>query len=205
MGEKATEVEIKAEEVAEASGELVVINALTNINQLTEKQALGLLRGRYKGIVVDYTTAEGDKTARRLRGELVSIRTSGNKKRLELNRKRLEENKKCNEAFGRIETVVKELEDPYDKGIEAEEEKAKAIKEGRGLDAIWARAKEHAIKLALCGHEDGEISAAVMEWAITVVNYSVANSIASIQTRLSDNQQEADTKWCETGRDSERN
>jgi hypothetical protein len=158
--ESAIEMEI----VDETRSELAVFNALTEPTQLTEKQAIALLNERYKGIPIDCSTTAGDKTARVWRSELVSIRTSGDKKRLELNRKALEENKKRNDAFVRIKGVVEELEKPFDDGIKAEEDRKKAIQAEK--DRIKAEAQKvlddkisaiGQLPLKIIGKDSGEI------------------------------------------------
>jgi 5S rRNA maturation endonuclease (ribonuclease M5) len=60
--------------------------------------------------------------------------------------------------------------------------------------ALWARAAEHANKLALCGHEGGEISASVMRWAIDVSVFCTEKMLTEIERNISDNEHEATSK-----------
>lgn len=72
--------------------------------------------------------------------------------------------------------------------------KIAAYKEGQGLDAIYGRAVEHAIKLALCGHTNEIISKDTLIWAIDVAEYCMETTLSSVKNRIADSQNEADIK-----------
>jgi hypothetical protein len=69
------------------------------------------------------------------------------------------------------------------------------IKNRSGYDAIWNRAGEHAIKLALVGHQMGEpIDTDVVDWAIALAENRTRFLIQAVSKHVSNNQQEAITK-----------
>lgn len=63
-----------------------------------------------------------------------------------------------------------------------------------GHSAIYSRLAEHAIKLALCGHEGDSISGSVMRWAIDVATHCSGALVKSINENLSANETEAEYK-----------
>lgn len=66
---------------------------------------------------------------------------------------------------------------------------------GEGVfSSIWARVPEHANKLALCGHEDGEISAKVMQWGIDVAVFCAEKMLREIEQNIADNEHESNSK-----------
>lgn len=54
-----------------------------------------------------------------------------------------------------------------------------------GLSPMYARAAEHAIKLALAGHEGDSITADAMRWGIAVANFCVASMVETVKQNVS--------------------
>lgn len=65
-------------------------------------------------------------------------------------------------------------------------------KDGSRYAAIYNRAPEHAIKLALVAHEGVTISERVMRWGIEMSTHCCSQLIKAVHDRLSDNAVEAD-------------
>jgi hypothetical protein len=59
---------------------------------------------------------------------------------------------------------------------------------------LWARAREIAIKLALCGHENGVISGKVLKWSIEVAKFCINQFIADIEAHIADTPYQATLK-----------
>ena len=72
----------------------------------------------------------------------------------------------------------------------------KEIKAMSGLEALWTRAVEHAIKVSLVCHDvkSGVIDLKVMRWSIDFVKVMVQNQIDSLKDNLYDNEQEREIK-----------
>jgi hypothetical protein len=66
---------------------------------------------------------------------------------------------------------------------------------GDGMHSIWARTFEHSTKLALVAHEGDMISEEAMRWAIELARYNSQYLCDQIELRISDNEQEQQTKW----------
>lgn len=62
------------------------------------------------------------------------------------------------------------------------------------FSSIWSRAAEHANKLALCAHENGEISEEVMKWGIEVAKFCAEKMTREVAENISDNEHEANVK-----------
>lgn len=75
-------------------------------------------------------------------------------------------------------------------------ETRKEIKDRSGLEALWTRGVEHAIKIALVCHnvESGEIDLKVAKWAINFVKTMIKNEIIELKENLYDNEAEKDIK-----------
>ena len=81
------------------------------------------------------------------------------------------------------------------------------IRGGGLLAPIWARSREHAIKLALVAHSyrEGIICSVTMQWACEMAMYLSQVAIKAIQDNVSDSQHEATlmrvykiiARWCE--------
>lgn len=73
-----------------------------------------------------------------------------------------------------------------------EENRIREIKKGSGLAAIWARTREHAIKLALVGHsyQEGIIDANVMTWACDMAMHLSHVAIKAIAENVADSDHE---------------
>jgi hypothetical protein len=93
----------------------------------TEK-ALAELRQRYAGVQYDLTTTAGDKAARAARLELVSLRTTLEKRRKEFKAPALELGKMIDAEASRITAEIVALETPIDSQIKADEARRAAEK-----------------------------------------------------------------------------
>ncbi len=73
-----------------------------------------------------------------------------------------------------------------------EDNRIREIKKGSGLAAIWARTREHAIKLALVGHsyQEGIIDANVMTWACDMAMHLSHVAIKAIAENVADSDHE---------------
>lgn len=60
--------------------------------------------------------------------------------------------------------------------------------------ALWGRAREHAIKLALCGHAGGVIDAPCMVWACGLVDCLTIRLIERLKRSLFVNEHEKETQ-----------
>jgi hypothetical protein len=128
------------------------INGDTVVVQYSKTEAaLSDLRGKYKGVAYDLTTTKGDKEARAARLELITLRTSLEKKRKEFKAPALEFGKKIDSEAARITIEILELENPIDQQIKADEFRRAAEKAERDrieaarvqalrdkIAAIWA-------------------------------------------------------------------
>ena len=90
--------------------------------------ALNELRQKYQGVQFDVVTTAGDKAAREARQTLVKLRTGLEAKRKELKGPALEYAKRIDTEAKRIETAIRELEEPIDAQIKAEEQRKAAEK-----------------------------------------------------------------------------
>jgi hypothetical protein len=70
----------------------------------------------------------------------------------------------------------------------ADENRLIEFKNGNGLDAIWSRTREHAIKLALAAHEEGIIESSAMAWACRMAMWSSQYAISRIKESVSDSE-----------------
>lgn len=95
----------------------------TIVEYTATEAGLADLRTRLKNVVFDVRTTAGDKAARAARKELVTLRTSLDTRRLELNSGDLERIRKRNAEATRIATEIKALEEPLDEQIKAEEKR----------------------------------------------------------------------------------
>lgn len=94
--------------------------------------ALAELRTKYADAAFDLTTVAGNKAARAARLELVTLRTSLEKKRKELKEPALEYSRRIDSEAKRIAAAILELETPIDEQIKADEarrEREKAERE----------------------------------------------------------------------------
>lgn len=85
--------------------------------------ALATLRTKYEGVLFDLTTTAGDKAARAGRLELVTLRTSLEKKRKEFKAPALEFGAKIDAEAKRITAEIVALETPIDAQINADEKR----------------------------------------------------------------------------------
>lgn len=90
--------------------------------------ALNELRQKYQGVQFDVVTTAGDKAAREARQTLVKLRTGLEAKRKELKGPALEYAKRIDTEAKRIEAAIRELEEPIDAQIKAEEQRKAAEK-----------------------------------------------------------------------------
>lgn len=94
----------------------------TGIVEYSETEAaLAALRARYANVVWDCTTPKGDKDARAVRLELVTLRTALDKKRLALNADDQARIKARNDKAKRITGEITSMEEPVDAAIRAQE------------------------------------------------------------------------------------
>ena len=105
--------------------------------------ALAKLRETYKGAVFDVTTTKGLDQAKEARKELRSLRTALELKRKDLKAPILERGELIDNEAKRITAALKELEEPIDEQIKAEERRREAEKEERER-----LRRERAIKIA---------------------------------------------------------
>ena len=94
--------------------------------------ALADLRTKYADAAFDLTTVAGNKAARAARLELVTLRTTLEKKRKELKEPALEYSRRIDSEAKRITAAILELESPIDEQIKADEarrEREKAERE----------------------------------------------------------------------------
>jgi hypothetical protein len=106
--------------------------------------ALADLKQRYTGATFDLTTTKGDKAARQARVELITLRTSLEKKRLELKRPALTFGKKIDEEAARIQEQILALERPIDAQIKADEERREKERQERERIEAERKAKHEA-------------------------------------------------------------
>lgn len=90
--------------------------------------ALAELRQQYQGVQFDVATTKGDKAAREARQMLVKLRTGLEAKRKELKGPALDYAKRIDTEAKRIEAAIRELEEPIDAQIKAEEQRKAAEK-----------------------------------------------------------------------------
>ncbi|WP_342617182.1 hypothetical protein [Rhodoferax sp. GW822-FHT02A01] len=115
MSEVVEEVEVL--DRAEISGSTVLV-------QYSKTEAdLAALRKKHAGVVFDLTTTKGDKEARAARLELVTLRTSLEKKRKEFKAPALEFGKKIDSEAERITKEIVALETHIDLQIKADEKR----------------------------------------------------------------------------------
>lgn len=110
---------------AEISGENVIVEYSAT------EAALAALRQKYAGIVFDLTTVKGDKEARAARLELITLRTSLEKKRKQFKAPALEFGKKIDSEASRVTDEILALENPIDAQIRADEARRAAEKAER--------------------------------------------------------------------------
>ena len=96
--------------------------------------ALADLQRRYAGVVWDCSTASGDRDARAVRKELVSLRTSLDKMRLQLNADDQARIKARNDEAKRITGEIEKLEGPVDAAIKAEEQRKEAERQRKAAE-----------------------------------------------------------------------
>ena len=100
------------------------INGGTMLVQYGKTEAaLATLRTKYEGVLFDLTTTAGDKAARAGRLELVTLRTSLEKKRKEFKAPALEFGAKIDAEAKRITAEIVALETPIDAQINADEKR----------------------------------------------------------------------------------
>lgn len=92
---------------------------------------LAQLRDKYAGVKFDLATKEGDEEARAARRELVKLRTSLEAKRKELKAPALAYAMAIDSEAKRITAQIKELEEPIDGQIKADEQRKAAEKAER--------------------------------------------------------------------------
>lgn len=90
--------------------------------------ALAELRQQYQGVQFDVATTKGDEAARKARQTLVKLRTGLEAKRKELKGPALDYAKRIDTEAKRIEAAIRELEEPIDAQIRAEEARKAAEK-----------------------------------------------------------------------------
>jgi len=61
-----------------------------------------------------------------------------------------------------------------------------------GLDALWTRGAENAMKLALCGHDGDVIEADVARWACQMIEYMMHRNVDFLKDNLADNDTQAE-------------
>lgn len=103
--------------------------ALTKLNEL------------YRGVVYDVTTSKGMKDAKCARAELRTWRTDLEKERKRLKEWHLEEGRKIDNEARRITKELRDLEDPIDEQIKAEEGRKEAEKKAAEEAAAKAEAE----------------------------------------------------------------
>lgn len=114
----------------------------SSIVEYQETEAkLAILRKQYKGVLFDVTTTSGDKAARVVRKQFVTLRTSLNEKRLELNAEDRARIESRNADAARITAEIGKLEDPIDEQIKAQETRKEAERVAK-IDAEIARVAE---------------------------------------------------------------
>lgn len=96
--------------------------------------ALAELRQRYAAVVWDCSTVKGDKDARAVRKELVTLRTSLEGKRKALKAPALEYSRRIDSEAARITAQIVELEEPVDAAIKAEEARKEAERQRRAAE-----------------------------------------------------------------------
>lgn len=105
------------------------VSAITEFNQT--EAGLAQLRAEVEGMTFDCSTTAGDKEARRVRMSLVSLRTTIEAKRKELNAPLLERKNLIDSEAKRIIGEVKSLEDPIDVLIRQAEAEREARRQER--------------------------------------------------------------------------
>jgi hypothetical protein len=85
------------------------------------EQALAALREKYKDVVFDVSTGKGMTAAKEARAELRGLRTTLEKKRVEIKAPALERCRMIDAEAKRITAELSKLEDPIDERIKAEE------------------------------------------------------------------------------------
>lgn len=104
--------------------------------------ALADLAQRYRGATFDLTTTKGNKAARDARQELVTLRTSLEKRRKEFKAPALEFGKLIDAEAKRITDAIEKLEQPIDAQIKADEERREREAEAK-RQAEAARVQAH--------------------------------------------------------------
>jgi DNA repair exonuclease SbcCD ATPase subunit len=121
-------------EGTEVIDQAVIETALVIPDKNKTEKALALLKKEFSGLIIDCSTPAGEKDAREKRRMLVSLRTTGDKRRLELNKPEKQKIDDRNAQWKLIESAIEGYESPIDKSIkdveairerEAEEKKAK--------------------------------------------------------------------------------
>jgi colicin import membrane protein len=140
-------------------------------------RALGELRQKYQGIVYDVTVAAEMTAARAARRELVTLRTSLEKLRLELNATDQERIRLRNAEAKRITGEIAALEEPIDAAIKNEEErrenerKAREERERQRVSDIHAKiAGINAIPAALINKRAADIEAVIEELRVRAID-----------------------------------
>jgi hypothetical protein len=83
----------------------------------------------------------------------------------------------------------------FDKALrEFDQKRKEAGQRNEALESLWARAGEHAIKLALVVESGSQIERVTLEWALEVTTILVDNLTKAVATRISDGQYEKELK-----------
>lgn len=114
-----------------AEPEVPTSTASAIVEYSATEAALNDLRRRYENVVFDVATTKGDKAARAARLELVTLRTSLEKKRAEIKAPALERCRVIDAEAKRITAAIMGLEVPIDAQIKAEEERKEREKRER--------------------------------------------------------------------------
>lgn len=109
--------------------------------------AVAELRKKYQGARYDLTTTSGDKAARAARLELVTVRTSLEKKRKELKAPAVEFGNRVDGEAARLTQEILALEAPIDSQIKTDEQRREAERRAKE-EAEAARKKRHTDAIA---------------------------------------------------------
>lgn len=144
--EISTPVDPATVSVVEVVDRAEITNGKPLVSYSRTEAALADLRSRFAGAVFDLTTMAGDKAARAARLELVTLRTTLEKRRKDFKAPALEFGKLIDSEAARITAQIVALETPIDAAIKADEARREAIRAEAARIAAEKAAEEARIE-----------------------------------------------------------
>jgi colicin import membrane protein len=193
-----------ADRAAEVASEVVdraeVVNGNAIVRYNRTAASLAELKARLSGAKYDLTTTAGDKAARAARQELVTLRSSLERKRAEFKAPALAFGKAIDSEAARLKAEILALEEPIDVQIRADEERREKERQAKAarierlqaeIEAIRAQAAAGAfadsadeIRALLAACEATDVSEAVFAEFATPARLAKEQSAAALRQTL---------------------